>query len=127
MATRCISSNCLQAVSSFLRILQQKLVIETIANAFIEVGYGLEGALSDIASKRIISDTIVPRFKQGDYFSGIDAGVAQIIRVVDGEALPGPASQRTQGPDDLRQMFPFLLIVVLVVSLTRELVMMGTD
>ena len=82
----------------------------------LEVGYGLEGALSDIVSKRIISDTIVPRFKQGDYFGGIDAGVAQIIRVVDGEALPGPASQRTQGPDDLRQMFPFLLIVVLVVG-----------
>ena len=82
----------------------------------LEVGYGLEGALSDIVSKRIISDTIVPRFKQGDYFGGIDAGVAQIIRVVDGEALPAPASQRTQGPDDLRQMFPFLLIVVLVVG-----------
>ena len=82
----------------------------------LEVGYGLEGALSDIVSKRIISDTIVPRFKQGDYSGGIDAGVAQIIRVVDGEALPSPASQRTQGPDDLRQMFPFLLIVVLVVG-----------
>ena len=82
----------------------------------LEVGYGLEGALSDIVSKRIISDTIVPRFKQGDYYGGIDAGVAQIIRVVDGEALPAPTSQRTQGPDDLRQMFPFLLIVVLVVG-----------
>ena len=82
----------------------------------LEVGYGLEGALSDIVSKRIISDTIVPRFKQGDYFGGIDAGVAQIIRVVDGEALPSPPSQRMQGPDDLRQMFPFLLIVVLVVG-----------
>ena len=82
----------------------------------LEVGYGLEGALSDIVSKRIISDTIVPRFKQGDYFGGIDAGVAQIIRVVDGEALPAAASQRTQAPDDLRQMLPFLLIVVLVVG-----------
>jgi uncharacterized protein len=82
----------------------------------LEVGYGLEGALSDIVSKRIISDTIVPRFKQGDYYGGIDAGVAQIIRVVDGEALPAPASQRTQGPDDLRQMFPFLLILVVVVG-----------
>lgn len=82
----------------------------------LEVGYGLEGALSDIVSKRIISDTIVPRFKQGDYFGGIDAGVAQIIRVVDGEALPSPASQRTQGPDDLRQMLPFLLILVVVVG-----------
>ena len=82
----------------------------------LEVGYGLEGALSDIVSKRIISDTIVPRFKQGDYFGGIDAGVAQIIRVIDGEALPSPVNQRTEGPQDLRQMLPFLLILVVVVG-----------
>lgn len=82
----------------------------------LEVGYGLEGALSDIVSKRIISDTIVPRFKQGDYYGGIDAGLAHIIRVVDGEVLPTATSQRTQGPDDLRQMLPFLLIVVLAVG-----------
>lgn len=82
----------------------------------LEVGYGLEGALSDIVSKRIISDTIVPRFKEGDYFGGIDAGVAQIIRVIDGEALPSPVNQRTEGPQDLRQMLPFLLILVVVVG-----------
>ena len=82
----------------------------------LEVGYGLEGALSDIVSKRIISDIIAPRFKQGDFYGGMDAGVAQIIRVIDGEALPSPANQPTQGPDDLRQMLPFLLIVVLVVG-----------
>lgn len=56
----------------------------------IEVGYGLEGALPDAIAKRIIEETIAPRFKQGDFYGGIDAGLEQIIKVVDGEPLPEP-------------------------------------
>jgi uncharacterized protein len=56
----------------------------------IEVGYGLEGPLPDALAKRIIADTITPYFKQGDYYGGIDAGLDQMIRVVDGEPLPEP-------------------------------------
>lgn len=82
----------------------------------IEVGYGLEGALSDITSKRIISETITPRFKQGDYFGGIQAGVGQIIRVVNGEPLPAPNSRAIDGNTDMRQLLPFLLIVALAVG-----------
>ncbi len=54
----------------------------------IEVGYGLEGALSDIVSKRVIEAVILPRFKLGDFAGGIDAGVDAMIRVIDGEPLP---------------------------------------
>jgi uncharacterized protein len=57
----------------------------------IEVGYGLEGALSDLVSNRIVEDIIVPRFRQGDFYGGIQAGVDAMIRVVDGEPLPEPA------------------------------------
>jgi uncharacterized protein len=56
----------------------------------IEVGYGLEGALNDATAKRIISETISPRFKQGDFYGGIDAGVDAMIKVIGGEALPEP-------------------------------------
>ena len=82
----------------------------------LEVGYGLEGALSDITSKRIVSDTIVPRFKQGDYYGGIDAGVAQIIRVIDGEPLPAPTRPVAQQFDQVRQLAPILIILALVVG-----------
>lgn len=82
----------------------------------IEVGYGLEGALSDITSKRIISETITPRFKQGDYFGGIEAGVGQIIRVVDGEPLPAPTNRPGKGEQDFRQLGPYLLMVALAVG-----------
>jgi uncharacterized protein len=56
----------------------------------IEVQYGLEGVLNDATSKRIIEEIIVPRFRQGDFAGGIDAGVDQILRVVEGEPLPEP-------------------------------------
>jgi uncharacterized protein len=58
----------------------------------IEVGYGLEGPLPDAIAKRIVSDIIVPRFKQDDFQGGIDAGVDAILKVVDGEPLPAPAT-----------------------------------
>ncbi|MGV0982857.1 MAG: TPM domain-containing protein, partial [Polynucleobacter sp.] len=56
----------------------------------IEVGYGLEGVLTDATSKRIIDQIIVPRFKQQDFYGGITDGVNAVISVVDGEALPAP-------------------------------------
>lgn len=63
----------------------------------IEVGYGLEGALNDATAKRIISETITPRFKQGDFYGGIDAGLDVIIKVVGGEALPPPKAKSGGG------------------------------
>ena len=56
----------------------------------IEVGRGLEGALTDLASKRIIDETIVPAFRSGDFAGGIDAGVDRILAVIEGEPLPPP-------------------------------------
>ena len=56
----------------------------------IEVGRGLEGALNDATAKRIVSEVIAPRFKQGDFFGGIDAGLSRMMSVVDGEPLPPP-------------------------------------
>ena len=63
----------------------------------IEVGYGLEGALNDATAKRIISETISPRFKQGEFYGGIDAGLDVIIKVVGGEALPSAKAKSDTG------------------------------
>jgi uncharacterized protein len=83
----------------------------------IEVGYGLEGALTDVTTKRIIDEVITPKFKAGDFAGGISAGVDRIIRVIDGETLPAPEpphwqSQRSFDPTDLFN--PFLIIPVLL-------------
>ncbi|OZI41968.1 dehydrogenase [Bordetella genomosp. 4] len=58
----------------------------------IEVGYGLEGAIPDAMAGRIIREQIVPRLQAGDYAGGIEAGVAAIEKLVDGEALPAPSA-----------------------------------
>lgn len=50
----------------------------------IEVGYGLEGAIPDAVAKRIVSEQMVPRFKQGDYFGGLEAALGAVDSVLDG-------------------------------------------
>jgi uncharacterized protein len=65
----------------------------------IEVGYGLEGALTDVTSRRIIDEIIVPQFKTGDFTGGISAGVDRIIRIIDGEPLPAPKPEVSHGAD----------------------------
>ncbi len=58
----------------------------------------LEGAVPDLAARRIVVETISPRFKQGDYAGGIDAGVDQLISRIKGEHLPAPtARERSRG------------------------------
>ena len=57
----------------------------------IEVGYGLEGVLPDAVVKRIVEEYIIPRFKQGDFHGGIEAGTSRMMAVIEGEPLPPPA------------------------------------
>ncbi len=82
----------------------------------IEVGYGLEGALTDATSKRIIDDIIVPRFKQQDFYGGVLAGVQSIIAVVDGEPLPLAAKNEQFTEDDVYQVVPVVFIVALILG-----------
>src|SRR6185503_4991960 len=65
----------------------------------IEVGYGLEGAIPDAIAKRIIEETVKPYFRNGDFHGGIAAGVEQILKVIQGEALPAPP-KRSSAPGD---------------------------
>jgi len=83
----------------------------------IEVGYGLEGVLTDVTSKRIIDEIITPKFRSGDFAGGISAGVNRMIGIVNGEKLPEPETHWDGGkqfnPDDLN---PFWLFFAFVVS-----------
>ncbi len=81
----------------------------------IEVGRGLEGALTDLVANRIIDETITPRFREGDFAGGISAGVDRMIAVVDGEALPEP-EQHWKAPQALGGMLPILFMIVFVGS-----------
>jgi uncharacterized protein len=83
----------------------------------IEVGRGLEGVVPDIAAKRIVADTITPRFRSGDFYGGIDAGVTQLIGLVDGEPLPEPKQEWSREPGaDIGNIFPILLFGAIIVG-----------
>jgi len=77
----------------------------------IEVGYGLEGVLPDAVAKRIVEDYVIPRFKAGDFFGGIDAGVSKIMSVVEGEPLPAPRAAPGAGRPGDSPGLPELLFI----------------
>jgi uncharacterized protein len=83
----------------------------------IEVGYGLEGALTDITSKRIIEDFIIPQLRQGDIAGGINTGVDRMIAVIDGEPLPPPAVRKNQTSErSLGEIAPLLFMLALFIG-----------
>lgn len=82
----------------------------------IEVGYGLEGVLPDVTSNRIINEVIVPRFRGGDFYGGINAGLDRMIGAIDGEPLPPPERTSQNGTSNAFNLFPFALVFSLVVG-----------
>jgi uncharacterized protein len=87
----------------------------------IEVGYGLEGSLTDVTARRIIDESITPRFKSGDFSGGIAAGITRMIQVIDGEQLPAPAPEASHGLDGtwigmFNPLNPFVLFAYIAVG-----------
>jgi uncharacterized protein len=77
--------------------------------------------LSDLVSKRIIDETLLPRLRRQDYDGAVTAAVAQIMRVIDGEALPAPAPRSQPGTSAelagaLAHYAPLLFILALGVG-----------
>jgi uncharacterized protein len=66
----------------------------------IEVAKTLEGAVPDLAAIRIIDEEMKPRFRNNDFAGGLNAAVARLIGLVEGEALPAPASGSNEGSSD---------------------------
>jgi uncharacterized protein len=82
----------------------------------IEVGYGLEGALTDAQSELIIQNTMLPYFKKGDYDSGVLAGTVQVLQALGGK--PSNVDSIAQPQPDQQQGrhggIPIFLIVIVL-------------
>lgn len=78
---------------------------------FIQVGYGLEGALPDAICKRIIDEQISPKFKAGDFNGGLSAGVEAIISATKGEYT---GNGHTVGENRGNAGFPMPLIIAII-------------
>ena len=86
---------------------------------FIEVGYGLEGALPDATCKRITEYVIKPHFKNGDYTGGVVAGVNAIIAATRGEFKGNGrtiAGQPAQHDSEIIFLIFFGIIVLIFIS-----------
>jgi uncharacterized protein len=84
---------------------------------FIQVGYGLEGALPDALCKQIIDTEITPHFKQGDYDAGLTAGVNAILAATKGE-YKGTGSTVQQSKNDNSAGAFFVVIICLIIVAT---------
>jgi uncharacterized protein len=91
------------------------IVAKNDRRARIEVGTGLEGAIPDAIANRIIDETVTPRFKQGDFDGGVEAGIDQMISLVNGEPLPEP-DRKWEHTGNLPHLLPLLVVVVFVAS-----------
>jgi uncharacterized protein len=86
----------------------------------IEVGYGLEGRLTDAQSSIIINSVMLPAFKQGNFSAGIQAGAAAMLQVLGGDPLAQP--QQRAASEHGREQLPwplFLFLIVVVVLVVR--------
>lgn len=81
----------------------------------IEVGYGLEGRLTDAQASVIINRVITPAFRKGDFQSGITNGAAAMLKVLGGEPMAVPAKQSTRAdknePDPILFLIFFLIVM----------------
>ena len=83
----------------------------------IETTKTLEGPIPDLAASKIIENAITPRFKQGDFAGGLDAGTDQIMALISGENLPAPPqgsanARHTNGGFDWTTLAVFLFFAV---------------
>src|SRR5688572_33116613 len=85
----------------------------------IEVAKTLEGAVPDLAAIRIIDEEMKPRFRNTDFAGGLNAAVARLIGLVDGEALPAPSSgsdERAGDGIDWENLAIFLFVGVFIAA-----------
>jgi len=83
----------------------------------IEVGYGLEGTLTDALSSVIIASAIIPRFKAEDFSGGIERGVDGIISVLSGDTADWQAKvdvRREDASSDFDKLFPILFFLLVM-------------
>lgn len=93
------------------------LVAPTEREVRIEVGYGLEGTLTDALSRAIIEQRIIPEFRAGRMEAGIVAGTDAILGTLRGDAPVQPAKRRVNHRDDPGEIPPVALIIIFIIFL----------
>src|SRR5687767_6868001 len=92
------------------------IVAPTERKVRIEVGYGLEGVLTDAVSNLIVSNAILPRFRTGDFAGGIERGVDDLVQVLSGDAedFKRRAAEHASRPSGAEGISNFTLVLIIL-------------
>ena len=82
---------------------------------FIATGYGVEGSLTDAMTRRIIEQNILPEFRKGDYYAGLDAGTDAIFKVLTGE-FKADARKAESGGGGTWALIPVIIFAVVMIA-----------
>jgi uncharacterized protein len=93
------------------------IVVPSDRKVRIEVGYGLEGSLTDAVSRLIIDHAILPRFRAGDFAGGIERGVDDIVQVLSGDAddFKRRAAERDSRPRGGEGISLFTIVLIILI------------
>src|SRR5437016_1461924 len=97
------------------------LVVPNDRKVRIEVGYGLEGTLTDLKSSRIIREEMVPQFRNGDFSGGIAAGVRAVLGTIEGTYTP-PARKRGTAGSTVDGSWGIFFVALVVGILTAAII-----
>ena len=89
-------------------------------DAYIATGYGLEGAIPDITAKRIIENELIPQFREGNYYSGLNRTVDAIIKAAAGEYTAPKGSGAVSEAKAKRLFFTFLVVFFIIIAIIRR-------
>lgn len=85
----------------------------------IQTGYGVEGVLPDMYTRRIIDNEIKPHFKAGDYYKGLDAGTNAIISVTKGEYKSDKPKVIKNGKGGTAVLIVIIIVIVVIIMMKR--------
>ncbi|MCD8742563.1 TPM domain-containing protein [Mucilaginibacter roseus] len=87
----------------------------------IQTGYGVEGALPDAVTRQIRENDINPRFREGDFYGGLNAGVDQIIKYTKGEyKAEAKPKKRDKGGSGAGVLIGIIVTVIIVIIISRR-------
>ncbi len=96
------------------------LVAKQDRKVFINTGYGIEGALPDALCKRIVERDIVPNFKVGQFYEGVDAAVNSIMSLASGEFTADDYMKNSkQGDQPGWFMFFMIFLIFIIVMISK--------
>ena len=93
-----------------------KVKNQTKGQAFIAIGYGLEGVLPDITCKHIVNREMIPRFKENDYYGGVEAALGVIIPIVKGEYSYKDYDDKDDSASLIVMLVLFIVVVVIILK-----------